>query len=89
MSWKTLTALVIVAVIVGLIVYDLIAYAVGGNPATISRTVLRISQRAGGFGLSVAFALGVLVGHLFLPQRPTRDEDDQEEEDNGPRPAPA
>jgi hypothetical protein len=72
-TWKQTTALVVVAAILGLIVYDLIAYARGGNPATISRVVLAIGEKSLGFALAFVFALGVLVGHLFLPQHPDED----------------
>jgi hypothetical protein len=79
-TWKATTALVIIAVIVGLIVYDLVAYARGGNPATISRMFLSIGEKSLAFVIAVVFALGVLVGHLFLPQHPKKDEEDQEPE---------
>lgn len=69
MTWKRLTALVIVIAVVGLALYDLIAYAFGGNDATISVTVLRTSEAFYGFALYFMFGLGVLCGHLFLPQR--------------------
>lgn len=77
MSWKTATALVIVAAIVGLILYDLFAYARGGNPATISRMFLSIGSKSLGFVIAFAFGMGVLFGHLFLPQRPKPGEDDE------------
>lgn len=70
MSWQSFTALVVAAVVVGLIVYDLVAYAIGGNDATLSRVLL---SRGAGFALWFVFGLGMLVGHLFLPQR-VRDE---------------
>lgn len=70
-KWKRWTALLIVAVIVGLIVYDLIAYAVAGNDATISKVMLTINQEHPAFGLMFTFSFGVLVGHLFLPQTVT------------------
>lgn len=79
MSWQSVTALVIVAVIVGLIVYDLVVYATVGNDATLSKTLLDVSRQSAAFALSFVFALGVLVGHLFLPQsdpskKPDRDQ---------------
>jgi hypothetical protein len=67
-TWKAVTALVVVAALVLLCVYDLIAYAVGGNDATISRGVLGTADRYRGFAMGVAFLAGVLCGHLFLPQ---------------------
>lgn len=72
MAWQSVTALVIVALVVGGIVYDLVAFALGGNDATISATCLRVAAARPCFALSVAFALGVFVGHLFLPQHPPR-----------------
>jgi putative effector of murein hydrolase len=85
-NWRAVTGLVLVGTVVGLVLYDLVAYSLGGNPATISRTLLRTAERAGGFALSVAFALGVFVGHVFLPQRPTPEEDRAEDDpDAGPK----
>ena len=69
------SAMVVVAAVVLLVLYDLIAYARGGNPATVSRVMLRLGSRSLLFALSVAFTLGALVGHFFLPQRPKADED--------------
>ena len=73
MSWQSLTALVVVGVIVALIIYDLVAFVLGGNDATLSKTLLDVSRRSAWFALSFVFALGVLVGHLFLPQSKPKD----------------
>jgi hypothetical protein len=78
MNWQSVTALVIVAVIVGLVLYDLVAFALGGNDATLSKTLLDVSRQSAWFALSFVFALGVLVGHLFLPQ--SKPKDDRPEE---------
>ena len=69
-TWKKVTALVIVAVIVGLILYDLIEYAFlpGGNPGTISVVLLGAETR---FPLLIGefcFAMGMFVGHTMLYQ---------------------
>ena len=65
MTWAGWTALVVAGVIVGLIVYDLVAFALGGNGATLSRVLL---ERGWAFAVWFVFGLGMLVGHLFLPQ---------------------
>ena len=75
------TALAIVGGFVLWVLYDLLAYAVAGNPATISRTALAVSNRARGFAVAVAFLFGVLFGHLFLPQHPDQDEKPKPEGD--------
>ena len=68
MSWTTLTGLVVILTITGLILYDLVAYIFGGNDATISYRMWTVSNRSRYFVLLFAFALGVLFGHFFLPQ---------------------
>jgi hypothetical protein len=72
MSWAGYTALVLVAVVVGLIIYDAVSYALGGNQDTISVVCLTMADRYRGFTTIVAFAVGVLFGHLFLPQHTNR-----------------
>jgi hypothetical protein len=47
--------------------YDLAVYVTAGNDATVSRVILD-AARNGDFGLLIPFAVGVLVGHLFVPQ---------------------
>lgn len=68
---KTVTALLIVGAIVLLIVYDLVVYAFFGSDPTISRTcynAARASASSKAFVMGFVFALGVLAGHIFLPQ---------------------
>lgn len=65
---QTVTALVMVVVIVGLALYDLIAYSRHGSEATISRVTYWTSVRSRFFLILFVFAMGVLFGHLFLPQ---------------------
>ncbi|HLN30498.1 MAG TPA: hypothetical protein VK395_22330 [Gemmataceae bacterium] len=65
-----ITWLVILSFTVVMIAYDVLAYALWGVDATISRRVLFASQ---GTPL-IAFAVGVLCGHLFWPQRPSSKE---------------
>lgn len=64
----TVTPLVIVGGIVLSILYDLVAYWRGGDRATISRTMLSVSQRYPLFAILFALVIGVLLGHFFLPQ---------------------
>lgn len=68
MSWKQATGLIIVGATLLIMLYDLAAYYFGGNAATISRICLETSTEYRGFSILVAFAVGVLLGHLFLPQ---------------------
>ncbi|QJW94698.1 hypothetical protein [Frigoriglobus tundricola] len=68
MTWKETTALVIIAAFLILVGYDLIAYARGGNPATLSRVSLDTANTYRGFVMVVCLAVGVLLGHLFVPQ---------------------
>lgn len=69
MNWQTATALFITGVIVLCIVYDLIAYSVGGSEATISSVCLNTANRNRGFAMAFAFCFGLLCGHIFLPQK--------------------
>jgi hypothetical protein len=68
MSWTVATPLAIVGAAVALAFYDLLAYRRGGNDATISVAMLRAGRRYPMFAIVVAFIVGVLFGHLFLPQ---------------------
>jgi hypothetical protein len=69
MSWREATAVVILAMILLGVVYDLVAYSVSGNEATISRLCLETADRCRGFAVGFVFLLGVLCGCLFVPQR--------------------
>lgn len=69
MTWVQATALVIVLVIVGWLAYDLLAFAFGGVGATISSVVLDWADDRRGVAIVVALVIGILIGHLFLPQR--------------------
>ena len=68
MDSPTLTAVAVTAAVLGLCLYDLWAYRHAGNDATISRVLLRVSARRRLFAMAVVFLLGLLCGHLFLPQ---------------------
>lgn len=68
MPWQSWTALALVAGLLLAIIYDVVAYRLGGNDATISRLLLDVSARYCGFALVLAFLFGVLFGHLFLAQ---------------------
>lgn len=61
MDWKKITKAVVTVSILGLAVYDVIALALGGVEATISRYALEFPQ-------GVAFGMGYVMGHLFWPQ---------------------
>lgn len=64
MNWKNITVAVCVGTTAALIAYDCIADAEGGVGATISR-VLRAAAMQYPI---IAFAAGVLIGHLFWSQ---------------------
>lgn len=68
MSWKTWTGLFVLFLPFSIAVYDLLAYEIGGNEATISKQILNISERTLFFGLVLAYLFGIGVGHLLLPQ---------------------
>lgn len=67
--WRTTTQVMIVVIAVLTCVYDLIAYLLGGNEATISKVALDASQENNLVTVVVCLLVGVLIGHLFVPQR--------------------
>lgn len=78
MTWRKGTALVIPASILAVILYDVAAYAFGGNAATISKLVLDASGGPlSGVALGAAFVVGTVFGHVFWPQS-TRPRDGSE-----------
>lgn len=68
MTWRAVTVVVILVAPFVIGAYDLIALLVAGNEVTISRVCLDAAHRRPGLMLCVAFLLGVLCGHLFVPQ---------------------
>lgn len=60
-GFMTMTAMSIIG-------YDLMIWRVFGVEATVSRVWLRAHQAYPVISLVMVFALGVLVGHFFLPQ---------------------
>jgi hypothetical protein len=73
-SLRLTTKLLLLAVPLGLIAYDVIAVSLGGQPATISRTVYYWSLRYPLLVVGIPFYLGLLCGHLLIPQHPKPDE---------------
>ena len=71
MTWTAITSLVFVILVAAAVVYDIVAYVRGGNAATFSYVCLGVANRYRGFAILLAFAVGVLFGHLFLPQHVT------------------
>ncbi len=61
---------VVLSVPVFILGADYALYRFGGNDLTLSRFFLQVESRWLLFGLLFAFDLGVLVGHLFVPQTP-------------------
>lgn len=68
MTWRLATGLVMLALPFAVGVYDLIAYEIGGDEATISKTCLNIEARTVAFAMALAWLGGMAAGHLFLPQ---------------------
>lgn len=67
MTWKLLSAAVILLSPVVILGIDVILYFWGGNDSTISRMALRTSQKYPSFLWAVCFLFGLLCGHLFAP----------------------
>jgi hypothetical protein len=65
MVQQKITVWVIVGAIVIIIAYDVTAFVIAGNNATISHVILVASKNRP----IIAFAAGVLCGHLFASQR--------------------
>ncbi len=68
MTMKSVSKVVIPFIPVLTLAYDAVAYAVGGNDATISRVLLTWAAEYAPLPLALAFGFGVLFGHLFVPQ---------------------
>lgn len=68
MTWRLATGLFILALPFAIGIYDVIAYELGGNDATISRQCLTIGGRTLAFVVCVSVLVGIMLGHLFLPQ---------------------
>lgn len=62
--WLVLGPLLMIFIAVA----DWVVYRNRGDDETLSRTLLRVQARWRVFAVVVAFSLGVLVGHLFVPQ---------------------
>lgn len=69
MTWQTATGLFVAFLVVLAIVWDITAYLLGGNEATISRICLETANKNRGFAFLLGVAIGLLAGHLLLPQR--------------------
>jgi len=69
MKIKLFTGCVIVGAILALGAYDVYALISGGVEATLSRVTLRTALNHP----IVPFAAGILCGHLFWPQRLTKE----------------
>lgn len=62
--WVAVTKALLVALVLALAVYDIVAYLRGGVRATISRIVLSWATR----WPVVVLALGIVLGHVLWPQ---------------------
>ena len=63
--WETGSKVIIYLVIAAITLWDLAAVSAGHTEATISQTLLENSKKHP----IIAFALGVLMGHLFWANR--------------------
>lgn len=66
MNYKLITTIIIIAAVVGLVAWDIVAYFKGGGDATISELIWVWSKDYP----FIPFLGGVLVGHLWtVPPR--------------------
>lgn len=65
MTWRTVTGAFLVGLTAVIAVYDVVAAVFGGYQATISSVLYFQGQK----WPIIPFALGVLAGHLFFPNR--------------------
>ena len=70
MRLRTLTKWIVLLLPLAVGLYDLAAFLVAGDQATISRVVLAWLGPVSVPACVALFALGVLVGHLAVPQHP-------------------
>ena len=64
MNWEETARAIVLAAVVVLAAVDVVLLRLGGVRATFSRVVLEEAKRHP----IIAFAAGVLCGHLFWPQ---------------------
>lgn len=65
MNWRAVTSALLVCLAAAMGIYDVIAVWRGGGRATISSVVL---DTARAYPI-LAIAFGILIGHLFWPQK--------------------
>ncbi len=63
------TLVTVLAALLGLVGYDIYLALRGGYPATISYQILQVSRAEPIIPLLVGLILGILLGHLFWPQK--------------------
>lgn len=68
MKWPEVSAGVIVAMPIVILVYDFVAYYNAGSKGTISQVALSTSESRPWFLMGVCFLFGLLCGHLFAPR---------------------
>ena len=71
MTWQFSSALIIIAAPILIGGYDLVAFLVAGNKATISRISLETANSYPGYQWAICFLFGLLCAHLFAPS-PTK-----------------
>ncbi len=65
---KEITPIFMIIVLLIVIFYDILAYVMSGNDATISNICLETAEKYKYFTILVTLAVGILLGHLFVPQ---------------------
>jgi hypothetical protein len=60
-AWQKRTVAFIIGVVIVIIIYDIVAAALGGQDATISVIITKYSR----VWPTISFAFGFLMGHFF------------------------
>ncbi len=68
LDWGLITRVVIAGGPALAALYDVVVYNTAGNDATISKIMLSHAAVWPVLGLVVAYTIGVLSGHFFVPQ---------------------
>jgi len=63
------TLIVLLAVVAGLVAFDIYLAVTGGYPATISYQALQAAREEPIIAVVLGLVLGILIGHIFWPQR--------------------
>lgn len=64
---RAITVAIMLTTVVVWIVWDVFAFGYWGGAATISRVMTSLNRHYWAVVLAIVFAMGVLVGHWFVP----------------------